>query len=126
MKRNYMSGRQKRLAAEEKQRKHDKLLAKIPKLSSVFGSKNQNAADAESSPGPSAATETTTSGVGNTLSQCSSSSSSSSNRSTADQSPRKDENIQEEPAPSTDPALWDTKSDMHFLQSYWAKQGESS
>lgn len=83
MKRNYLNGSQKRQAAVDKKRKQDELLAKIPKLSSLFGTKNQNSA--ESSSGRS--TETT-SGVGNTLSRWSSSSSGSTNSCTADQAPR--------------------------------------
>jgi hypothetical protein len=124
MKRSYASGSEKRKAAIEKKKKEDELIAKIPKLSSLFGSKNQTAI--ETSPN-----EPSTSGVESTFSQCAPSSSGEQylqlENSFTDleiQSPKEDASIQNKSAPSTDPALWDIETDINYLQSYWAKHGE--
>lgn len=45
MKRTYASGRQKQKAAEEKKQKDADLIAKLPKLSNLFATKQSTAAD---------------------------------------------------------------------------------
>lgn len=129
MKRVYSSGNKKRKAAEEKKQKQDELLAKVPKITSLFGSKNKTATAVDSSSEAAPSTESSTSGIGHTLSSSSGESECAEPTDTDrehDEMQVEDgtETIQDEPmTPSTDAALW-KESDNHYLQSYWAKHGE--
>lgn len=121
MKRNQPSGNKNRKVAAEKKRKEDELLAKLPKISSLFISKTPSATEILPSLLTEGEGEPSTSGVATTFSECSTLSGLDNQLPTDDENERTESEL----GPSKDPALWDTESNMLFLQSYWAKHGGS-
>lgn len=125
MKRSHESGAKKRKAAQEKKRKDENLLNKIPKISDIFSATSSKLAESDAT--------TNTSCVGSIAEQ-----------SEAEQQIGElkheeqeqdigilDENsdigeaesIETEAPIPTDPAAWCMDKDINYLQSYWAKHG---
>lgn len=142
MRRNYLSGSQKRKAAEEKERKDRELIDKIPKISDIFGPSSSSVKTCSASASSSTSEiETATSESEQQQQESPTNDGSTSMENFAvlvqnsndnmdvdddhDEQPTNDESTFPEaafPFP-TDAALWKMDNNLSYLQSFWAENG---
>lgn len=110
----HASGAKKRKAADEKKRKDEILLAKVPKLNAYFSaSSNESIFSASASASASTATDDTEELLQPSAPSASSSPTSFSN----------DASCSNDAAFSKDAALWCKQENSNYCQAYWAKHG---
>lgn len=132
MNRKYLSGAQKRKIKDDNKQKNDELLKKIPKINNFFDkphcSTSQSQTEATDGQG-----ESESDGIDITQTQSNeyAATSDSDSHDRNDKLDELSENVSDSVIETlldsyeypTDAALWNMDSDMHGLQSFWAKYG---
>lgn len=140
MKRNYLSGAQKRKAAKDRKKRDESILKKIPRIENIIGSAGASTANAPSSSSTSTSTSSERDQEQHNAIIDTESGETEENRSLSDSQSEYqnigDQNQYEVDASGSDSAfsdsllpfpadaaLWNMESDSLRLQSFWAKDG---